>query len=109
MFLVDRFDLVEKRINRIVQLGMYMDRDAGLGERQANAAPLRGAPLALAEFMSNSELDGLFRATVQATEEAIVNAMVAAKDMRGTEGHYAIALPHADLVALLEHYGRLVK
>jgi D-aminopeptidase len=65
--------------------------------------------LSLAEFMSNSQLDELFRATVQATEEAIVNAMVAAKDMQGTEGHYAIALPHADLVALLEHYGRLNK
>ena len=75
----------------------------------ANAAALRGAPLALAEFMPNSNLDALFRATVQATEEAIVNALVAAHDMRGTDGHYAIALPHADLVALLDHYRRLVK
>jgi D-aminopeptidase len=75
----------------------------------ANAAPLRGAPLSLAEFMSNSQLDALFEATAQATEEAIVNALVAAKDMQGTEGRYALALPHADLAALLEHYGRLVK
>jgi D-aminopeptidase len=75
----------------------------------ANSAPLRGAPLSLAEFMPNSQLDALFEATAQATEEAIVNALVAAKDMQGTEGHYALALPHADLVALLEHYGRLAK
>jgi len=75
----------------------------------ANAAALRGAPLALAEVMPNSGLDNLFRATVQATEEAIVNAMVAARDMEGTEGRYAKALPHADLVALLKHYGRLVR
>jgi len=75
----------------------------------ANAAALREAPLSLAEVIPNARLDGLFEATAQATEEAIVNAMVAAKDMQGTEGHYAKALPQADLVALLEHYGRLVK
>ncbi len=75
----------------------------------ANAAALRGSPLALAEFIDNGRLDPLFEATVQATEEAIVNAMVAARDMEGTESRYAKALPHADLVALLRHYGRLVK
>jgi D-aminopeptidase len=75
----------------------------------ANAAALRGAPLSLAEVIPNARLDGLFEATAQATEEAIVNAMVAAGDMEGTEGRYAKALPHADLAALLEHYGRLVK
>ena len=106
-----------KRIARRASLGlgrMGSTSDNGSGDifiafSTANAAPLRGAPLSLAEFMSNSQLDDLFRATVQATEEAIVNALVAAKDMQGTQGHYAIALPQADLVALLEHYGRLVK
>jgi len=106
-----------KRMARRAALGlgrMGSTSDNGSGDifiafSTANAAPLRGAPLSLAEFMANSQLDDLFRATVQATEEAIVNALVAAKDMQGTEGHYAIALPHADLVALLEHYGRLVK
>lgn len=106
-----------KRLARRAGLGlgrMGSTSDNGSGDifiafSTANAAPLRGAPLSLAEFMPNSQLDGLFRATVQATEEAIVNAMVAARDMQGTEGRYAKALPHADLVALLEHYGRLVK
>jgi D-aminopeptidase len=106
-----------KRMARRAALGlgrMGSTSDNGSGDifiafSTANAAPLRGAPLSLAEFMANSQLDDLFRATVQATEEAIVNALVAAKDMQGTEGHYALALPHADLVALLEHYGRLVK
>ncbi|MFZ2506949.1 MAG: P1 family peptidase [Steroidobacteraceae bacterium] len=73
----------------------------------ANAAALGRAKGAMAEVLPNSKLDGLFRATAQATEEAIVNAMVAARDMRGTKGRYAKALPHAELVALLEHYGRL--
>jgi D-aminopeptidase len=106
-----------KRMARRAALGlgrMGSTSDNGSGDifiafSTANAAPLRGAPLSLAEFMSNSQLDNLFRATVQATEEAIVNAMVAARDMEGTEGHHAKALPQADLVALLEHYGRLVK
>ncbi len=96
----------------LARLGSTADNGSGdifIAFSTANAAPLRGAPLSLAEFMSNAQLDALFEATVQATEEAIVNAMVAARDMQGTKGHYAIALPHADLVALLEHYGRLVK
>jgi len=96
-------------VGRLGGLAANSSGDIFIAFSTANAAPLRGAPLSLAEFMANSQLDDLFRATVQATEEAIVNALVAAKDMQGTEGHYAIALPHADLVALLEHYGRLVK
>jgi D-aminopeptidase len=44
---------------------------------------------------------------VQATEEAIVNALVAAHDMQGEGGRWAKALPHTDLVALLKRYGRL--
>jgi D-aminopeptidase len=106
-----------KRMARRAALGlgrMGSTSDNGSGDifiafSTANAAPLRGAPLALAEFMPNPQLDALFAATVQATEEAIVNAMVAARDMEGTEGRYAKALPHADLAALLKHYGRLVK
>ena len=46
---------------------------------------------------------------MQATEEAIVNAMVAARDMQGNDGHYAKALSHAELVELLVRYGRIVR
>ena len=106
-----------KRIARRGALGLArMGSFAGNGSGDifiafstANAAALHGSPLALAELIDNGRLDPLFEATVQATEEAIVNAIVAARDMAGTEGHSASALPHADLVALLEHYGRLVK
>jgi D-aminopeptidase len=94
----------------VARMGSTADNGSGdifIAFSTANAAALRGAPLALAEVMPNDDLDALFRATVEATEEAIVNAMVAARDMQGTEGRYAIALPQADLVALLKHYGRL--
>jgi hypothetical protein len=59
-----------------------------------------------AQFIGNDHLDGLFEATVQATEEAIVNAMVAARDMRGEGGRYANAIDHDALVRLLKQYGR---
>ena len=106
-----------KRIAKRAALGLARTgstADNGSGDifiafSTANAAVMRGAPLALAEFIPNGELSPLFAATVQATEEAIVNAMVAARDMEGTEGRYAKALPHADLQALLAHYGRLLK
>jgi D-aminopeptidase len=58
------------------------------------------------QSIPNDELDSLFAATVQATEEAIVNALVAARDMTGDQGRYAKALPHAKLQELLARSGR---
>jgi len=60
------------------------------------------------KMLPNDSLDPVFRATVEATEEAIVNAMVAARDMTGVDDHRVIALPHAALRAVLKKYGRLV-
>jgi D-aminopeptidase len=75
----------------------------------ANAGALSGAPYASAEFLENGRMDALFEATVQATEEAIVNALIAARDMTGEGGHYAKAIPHAELVRLLKEYRRYAK
>ena len=58
-------------------------------------------------MVPNDKLDPLFAATVQATEEAIVNAMVAATDMTGIDGHHVRALPHDELRAVLAKYNRL--
>ncbi len=60
-----------------------------------------------APFVINDELDPLFLATVEATEEAVVNALVAARDMTGDEGRYAKAIDHDALRAVLSDYGRL--
>jgi D-aminopeptidase len=60
------------------------------------------------KMVPNGSLDPLFAATVQATEEAIVNAMVAATDMTGINGHHVRALPHDQLRAVLAKYNRLV-
>ena len=60
-----------------------------------------------AAFLGNTLLDPLFLATVQATEEAIVNSMIAARDMRGQNGYFAVAIPHDQLHAILKQYNRL--
>ncbi len=52
-------------------------------------------------------IDPVYEATVQATEEAIINAMLAAKTMRGADGYVVPALPHDRLKEVLRKYGRL--
>jgi len=59
------------------------------------------------KMVPNESLDVVFGATVDATEEAIVNAMVAAKDMTGADGHRVIGLPHERLREVLKKYNRL--
>jgi D-aminopeptidase len=69
-------------------------------------AAARGGVKQLA-MLSNDEIDPLFDATVEATEEAIINALVAAKTMTGINGNTIYALPHDQLRAVLQKYGRL--
>jgi len=57
-------------------------------------------------MLNNNELDPVFEAVVQATEEAIVNAMVGAETMTGIDGHRVFALPHDRLRAALKKYNR---
>jgi D-aminopeptidase len=52
--------------------------------------------------VSNDRITPLFQATVEATEEAIVNAMVAAQNMTGADGHTIEALPHDKLSELMK-------
>ena len=58
-------------------------------------------------MLNNWRMDPLFTAAVQATEEAIVNAMIAAETMTGIDGHTVSALPHDQLREVLKRYGRL--
>ncbi len=60
-------------------------------------------------MLPNGQLDPLFLATVQATEEAIINAMVAAETMTGINNRTVIALPHGRLREVLKKYNRLEK
>lgn len=58
-------------------------------------------------MLPNDEMNKLFEATAQATEESIVNAMVGAETMIGFEGHTVIALPHDRLREVLKSHNRL--
>jgi D-aminopeptidase len=61
------------------------------------------------KMLPNTNLNPLFLATVQATEEAVVNAMVAAETMTGINNHTVTALPHDKLREVLKKYNRLAK
>jgi D-aminopeptidase len=104
-----------KRIARRVSLGIGRTGSiAGNGSGDifiafstANPGASDVGQVADVKMVPNGSLDPLFAATVQATEEAIVNAMVAATDMTGINGHHVRALPHAQLRAVLAKYNRL--
>lgn len=58
------------------------------------------------EMLSNDLMDPLFEATVQAVEEAVLSAMLAAETMEGINGNTAYALPHDLLIQTLKKYNR---
>ncbi|MEO7674911.1 MAG: P1 family peptidase [Pyrinomonadaceae bacterium] len=58
-------------------------------------------------MLPNDRINPVFEATVQATEEAILNAMVAAETMTGFKGNTVFALPHDRLKQILKKYNRL--
>jgi len=60
-------------------------------------------------MLPNDAINGVFEAAVQATEEAILNAMTAADTMTGYSGHKVTALPHDRLKEVLQKYNRLQK
>jgi D-aminopeptidase len=104
-----------KRIARRVPLalgrnGSIAGNDSGdifIAFSTANAGANELGHVVALQMVPNDSLDPLFAATVQATEEAIVNAMVAATDMTGIDGHRVHALPHDQLRAVLAKYKRL--
>jgi L-aminopeptidase/D-esterase-like protein len=58
------------------------------------------------QMLPNDQMSPLFHATVQATEEAIVNALVAAETMTGINGNTKHALPHERLIEVMRKYNR---
>ena len=90
-------------------------RRAGLGLARTGSVAHHGSGeifLALstargADALPDGELDGLFAATVDATEEAVVNALWSAERVVGRDGRVAEALPHDEVVALLRAHRRL--
>ncbi|HEX6060381.1 MAG TPA: P1 family peptidase [Gemmatimonadaceae bacterium] len=104
-----------ERVAKRASLGV--GRMGGLGEDSSGdifvafstANPAAGADTGVVRLtmLPNDRIDPIFEATVQATEAAIVNAMLAAETMTGADGVRTYALPHDRLVAVMRKYGRL--
>jgi L-aminopeptidase/D-esterase-like protein len=54
-------------------------------------------------------LDKIFKSTVEATEEATINALVAAETMTGKNGNTFYSIPHDQVKTMLKKYNRLVE
>jgi len=104
-----------KRIARRVtlslgRLGSISGNDSGdifIAFSTANTGAALAQKSASVQMLANGQMDSLFEATVQATEEAVVNAMITAKTMTGINGHLVEALPHDRLREVLKKYNRL--
>ena len=106
-----------KRLARRAALGLARNGSiAGNGSGDifiafstANGGAGTAAETAELRMLPNERLNPLFEATVQATEEAVINALVAAETMIGVDNHKVIALPHERLRAVLRKYNRLAE
>ncbi|MCA9988389.1 MAG: P1 family peptidase [Anaerolineales bacterium] len=104
-----------KRVARRAGLGIA--RTGGVGSDSsgdifiafstANAEAGRAQTMASANFLPNPHNTPIFEATAQATEEAILNAVMAAETMVGINGNTVHALPQDELRAILQKYNRL--
>jgi len=75
----------------------------------ANAGAGKDSGLVSVQMLPNDRINPIFAATVQATEEAIINAMVAAETMTGIDGNTVYAIPHDRLKEVMKKYNRLAK
>ena len=73
----------------------------------ANPGAAAADPTVEPKVLPDDLLNPIFEATVEATEESVINAMVAATSMTGIDNHHVTALPHDQLRAVLKKYNRL--
>lgn len=106
-----------KRLARRVPLGIGVlggsgsngSGDISIAFSTANTGAARLTGLSEATFLPNALMTDLFYATIQSTEEAIINSLVAAETMVGFNGNKAYALPHDRVIAALKKYNRFRK
>jgi L-aminopeptidase/D-esterase-like protein len=106
-----------KRVVRRVSLGLGRNGsfsgdgsgDIFIAFSTANPGAASSKGIRQLTMLPNESLNPLFLATVQATEEAVINAMVAAETMKGINDFEVIALPHDKLREALKKYSRLAK
>lgn len=106
-----------KRIARRVSLGLGRDGsysgdgsgDIFIAFSTANPGAAQNKGLRQLTMLPNDDLNPIFLATVQATEEAVINAMIAADTMKGVNDRIVMGLPHERVREILKKYGRLTK
>ena len=106
-----------KRLVRRVALGLGRDGsysgdgsgDIFIAFSTANPGAANSKATHQITMLPNEQMNPLFLATVQATEEAVINAMVAAETMKGINDFEVIALPHEKLREVLKKYNRLAQ
>jgi L-aminopeptidase/D-esterase-like protein len=107
-----------KRLAKRASLGVA--RTGGIAENNSgdifiafstanNGAAKPENGVAKLEMLSNDRLNAVFAATVLATEEAIINALVAGETMTGIDGHKIHSLPHDELMEVMRKYNRINK
>jgi len=104
-----------KRIAHRVTIGMGLvggrgsngSGDIYLAFSTANENAFNRDETVAVQTFPNDRITPLFEATVQAVEESIINAMVAAETMEGINGNTAYALPHDLLIEILKKYKKI--
>ena len=94
-------------ISRVGGYGSNGSGDIFIAFSTANAGAATRVQAVNVAMVPNDFMSPLFLATAQATEEAIVNAIVAAQTMVGINGNTVHALPHDRLIAVLRKYNRV--
>jgi D-aminopeptidase len=94
-------------VGRMGGLGENSSGDIFIAFSTANPRAAADTGVATLAMLPNDLINPIFEATVQATEEAIVNAMLAAETMTGADSIRTYALPHDRLRAVLRKYNRL--
>ncbi|RKH18362.1 S58 family peptidase [Corallococcus sp. CA047B] len=107
--------LLPHQLERVVRrVPLALGKMGALGENFSgdiflafSTQPVPTASVASVGMLDNERITPLFEATVQATQEAILNAMLASDTMTGNQGARVYGLPHERLVKSLRNAGRL--
>jgi D-aminopeptidase len=96
-------------VGRVGGLGEDSSGDLFLAFSTANPHASSTKPVAALKMLNDDDINPLFEAVVDATEEAIVNTLIAAKTMTGANDFTVPALPQDKLVEILKSHGRLTE
>lgn len=94
-------------LSKVGGIGGNTSGDIFIAFSTANKGAANRSEKRTLEMLPNDHMDQLFIATIQATEEAILNAMTGATTMTGINGNTVYALPHERVKEILKRYGRL--